>query len=216
MRSKMTLLAGALVALSMASVANAQATQPKQKGAVMLNVRITDVSPSGKDAILTAAGAGSGLAAEVKDGWAPTIGLSYFLTDNVAVEVIAGTTRHTVRAVGPATDVAVYKTWVLPPIVSLQYHFAPKSQVSPYVGVGANYMLFHSGKDLNGFTVDVKDGFGYALQAGTDIAVQGPWSVNLDVKKVFFDTRASVNGGALTSKVKLDPWVISAGVGYKF
>ena len=60
------------------------------------------------------------------------------------------------------------------------------------------------------------DGFGYALQAGVDVALEGPWSANLDVKKVFVETDASINGGALKSKVKLDPWVVSAGFGYKF
>ena len=146
----------------------------------------------------------------------PSIGLSYFLSDHVAVEVIATTTEHQVRARGPATDLTVHKTWVLPPVVSLQYQFAPAAQVSPYVGVGVHYMLFHNGKNRNGFSVKLKDGFGYALQTGVDVAVGGPWSANVDVKKVFFDTRASISGGTLKSKVNLDPWVVSAGVGYKF
>ncbi len=45
----------------------------------------------------------------------PTIGLSYFVTDKIAVEVIAGTTRHTVKAVGAGTDVEVHKTWCCRP-----------------------------------------------------------------------------------------------------
>jgi len=215
MRSKAALLAGAL-AFGIAGAAQAQVLQPKQKGLVMANIRATNVSPSGEDAIVTAAGASSGLSAKVGDGWAPTVGFSYFVTDHVAVELIAGTTRHTVRAVGPGADVAVHRTWVLPPVVTLQYHFAPQARISPYVGAGLNYMIFYSGKDRNGFAVDLKDGVGYALQAGTDVAIQGPWSLNLDVKKVFFDTTAEINAGALSSKVNLDPWVVSAGLGYKF
>ena len=203
-------------ALALTGAASAQDFQPKTKGLVMLNVRASAVVPSGSDPILTAAGAATGLRADVKTDYKPSIGLSYFLSDNVAVEVIATTTEHKVRARGPATDVTVHKTWVLPPVVSLQYHFAPAAQVSPYVGMGLNYMLFHSSRNQNGFTVKLKDGFGYALQTGVDVAVGGPWSANVDVKKVFFDTKASINGGTLKSKVNLDPWVISAGVGYKF
>ena len=71
-------------------------------------------------------------------------------------------------------------------------------------------------KDKNGFTVDLDDGFGYALQAGADIGIQGPWSLNVDVKKVWFNTDADVNDGALKSDVDLDPWVVSVGVGRKF
>jgi outer membrane protein len=70
-------------------------------------------------------------------------------------------------------------------------------------------MIFYSGEDLNGFKVDVDDGFGYSLQAGADIAVTGPWSVNVDVKKVFFETdRQRINNGALRSDVTLDPLVV--------
>lgn len=208
-------LAG-VAALALAGTAQAQDFQPKEKGTLMLNTRITSVAPDQKDPIVTAAGAATGLNAEVGDDVMPTIGLSYFLTDNVAVEVIAGTTKHDVKAKGGATDVLVHQTWVLPPIVSVQYHFNPKGQVSPYVGAGLNYMLFYSGKDKNGFKVDIDNGFGYSLQAGVDVALKGKWSANVDVKKVFFETDASINGGALKTKVKLDPLVASVGVGYKF
>ncbi len=212
--ARFALAAGA--ALALAGAAQAQDFQPKAKGLVMLNVRVTDVAPDAGDAIKTGAGAATGLHADVKEDVMPTIGLSYFLTDHVAVEVIAGTTKHTVKAVGPGTNVTVHDTWVLPPVVALQYHFAPQARFSPYVGAGLNYMIFYSGKDKNGFKVKLKDGVGYALQAGADYALKDKWSLNVDVKKVFFDTRATINGGALTSKVKLDPWVVSAGVGYKF
>lgn len=209
------LLAG-VAALALAGTANAQEFTPKHKGLIMLNVRATDVSPDANDAITTAAGAATGLHVDVKDDVVPTIGLSYFLTDHVAIEAIAGTSKHTIKAKGAGVDVAVHDTWVVPPVVTLQYHFAPEAKFSPYVGAGLNYMIFYSGKDKNGFNVKLKDGFGYALQAGADIATKGPWSVNVDVKKVFFQTDAKINGGALKSKVNLDPWVVSAGFGYKF
>lgn len=203
-------------ALTLAAGAQAQDFQPKAKGHLILNTRVTSVSSDADAAIVTAAGAATGLHVDVGDDVMPTVGIHYFFTDNVAVELVLGTTRHTIRAQGPATDVVVHKTWVLPPIATVQYHFAPAARVSPYVGAGLNYMMFYSGDDKNGFSVKLDDGVGYALQAGVDVAVQGAWSANLDVKKVFFDTDAKVNGGALKSKVNLDPWVVSAGVGYRF
>ena len=203
-------------ALVIAAPAAAQDFRPKEKGLLMLNARVSGVLTDAEDPILTAGGVDSGLKAKVGDDVMPTLGLTYFLTDNLAIEAIVGTTQHEVKAVGPGTDVKVHETWVLPPVVSLQYHFAPQAKVSPYVGAGINYMIFYGGEDENGFKVDIDDGFGYALQAGVDVALQGPWSANLDVKKVFFETDASINGGALKSKVKLDPWVVSAGFGYKF
>jgi outer membrane protein len=199
------------------SAAHAQdAVKPKAKGDLVLNVRVTDVAPDAGDSIVTAAGAASGLKAEVNDDIKPTIGLTYFLTDKVAVEVIAGTTQHTVKAVGPGTDAAVHKTWVLPPVVSLQYHPFPAAKFSPYVGAGLNYMLFYGDKDLNGFKVKLDNGFGYALQVGADVPLSPRYNLNIDVKKVWFETDAKINGGALKSKVNLDPIVASVGIGYRF
>lgn len=209
--------AAALVAaLAVAGVAQAQDFKPKAKGDIVLNVRVTDVAPTGSDPIVTLAGAATGLRAKASYDVMPTVGLTYFLTDNIAVEAIAGTTNHTVRAKGPGVDVKVKETWVLPPIVTLQYHFAPEARVSPYVGAGVNYMLFYSGSDKNGFNLHIDDGFGAALQAGVDIAMRDQWTINLDAKKVFFETDAVDRTNGIKTKVTLNPWVLSAGVGYRF
>jgi len=209
----MTLATGAATG-AMAQTANDW--QVARKGDWIVTGRVTDVSSSADDAIFTSAGAATGLAVDVGHDVMPTLGFTYFLTDNVSVEAILGATQHEIRAQGGATDVAVHATWVLPPVVTLQYRPMPEARVSPYVGAGVNYMLFFEGKDRNGFTVELEDGFGYALQAGADVAVTGPWTLNVDVKKVWFDTEATINGGALTSDVGLDPWVVSVGFGRKF
>ncbi len=211
-RYALALLAG----LAMAGAAHAEDFQPKAKGLVMLNVRLTDVDPKAGNDLLTAANVDTTLNAEVSSSVMPTIGLTYFLTDNWAIEAIAGTTKHKISASG--TPVA--ETWVLPPVVSLQYHFNPKGRVSPYLGAGVNYMLFYNTKDQKGFKdTKVSDGFGYALQAGADIATSGPWSLNVDVKKIYYQTDATTTlkpATKLHSSVDLDPWVVSLGFGYKF
>ena len=203
-------------ALAIAAPAAAQDFRPKEKGLLMLNARISGVLADAEEPILTGGGADSGLKAKVGDDVMPTLGLTYFLTDNLAIEAIAGTTQHEVKAVGPGTDVKVHETWVLPPVVTLQYRPTPNATISPYVGAGVSYMAFFSGKDKNGFEVDLDDGFGVALQAGADWNISGPWTLNLDAKKVWFDTDAKINGGALKSSVSLEPWVVSVGVGRKF
>lgn len=211
-----TTVAAFAAALAVTAGAQAQDFQPKVKGGVVLNVRITEVAPQGSDPITTLAGASTGLRAKANYDVMPTIGVTYFFTDNLAVEAIAGTTQHTIRAKGGATDVKVKDTWVLPPVVSLQYHLAPQARFSPYVGAGVNYMLFYAGDDKNGFDLKIDDGFGLALQAGVDIATRDRWSVNLDVKKIFFETDAVDRTNGIKTKVTLNPWVASAGVGYRF
>jgi outer membrane protein len=216
MKIKYLPFAAAGAAMALAGAARAEDFQPKAAGTIMLNVRVSDVSPVADDAVTTLAGAPTGLKVKATDSVMPTIGLTYFITNNWAVEAIAGTTQHTIKAVGGSTDIAVKDTWVLPPVVSVQYHFAPAAKFSPYLGAGVNYMIFYSGSDRNGFQVKLNNGFGAALQAGADIALHGRWSLNADVKKVFFETRARDTKNGVQSNVHLDPWVLSAGVGYKF
>jgi outer membrane protein len=216
--SRYILAAGAAaLVLAAASAASAQEQdfQPKAAGTWMLNLRVSDVAPTGSYPV-KASGVATGITAEVSDSFAPTLGISYFITDNVAVELIAGTSRHTVSATAAGTTADVYSTWVLPPTLDLQYHPLPNARVSPYVGAGVNYMLFYAGSDEPGYTTKVHDGFGWVAQAGVDVATRGPWSLNLDAKKIFFRTDAEINGGALTTRVKLDPWVLSVGLGRKF
>jgi outer membrane protein len=222
MKRKMT-LAAAVAVMTLASGAatgamaqSANDWQVARKGDWIVTGRITEVSSGADDSIFTGGGVDTGLNVDVGHDVMPTLGFTYFLTDNISVEAILGATRHQIRARGGGTDVAVHETWVLPPVVTLQYRPLPEARVSPYVGAGINYMLFFDGKDQNGFTVDLEDGFGYALQAGADIALTGPWTLNVDVKKVWFETEATINGGALTSDVNLDPWVVSVGFGRKF
>lgn len=208
--------AGLTLAALAAVPAVAQDWQVARKGDWIVTGRITDVSSNASDAITTSAGGATGLKVDVGNSVMPTLGFTYFVTDNLSVEAILGATRHEIRAQGGTTDVAVHETWVLPPVVTLQYRPAPDARVSPYVGAGINYMLFFGGDNRNGFDVSLDDGLGYALQAGADVAISGPWTVNLDVKKVWFSSDATINGGALQSDVNLDPWVVSLGLGRKF
>lgn len=150
---------------------------------------------------------------DVSNEFVPEVDFSYFVTDNIALELIAATTRHDVSL--PGTPLG--KVSLLPPTLTVQYHFLPKSQFSPYVGAGLNYTFFYDEDAPGGAitSVDYKNHVGYALQAGVDYALTGNWSVNLDVKKIFLKTDVSVNGGPDTG-VDLDPWIIGVGVGYRF
>ena len=152
---------------------------------------------------------------------APEADFSYFFTDNVAVELIAATTRHTLSADGTAIGkVDVGSTWVLPPTVTLQYHFMPKSRFSPYIGAGLNWTLFYSGSPatpvVKGFRLD--NNFGAAVQVGADYNFTGRWFANIDVKQIFLNTTAHLNTelGPVTAKTSLDPLVVGVGIGYRF
>jgi outer membrane protein len=103
-------------------------------------------------------------------------------------------------------------------VLTLQYHFQPDQTFSPYVGAGINYTLPYS-EDAAGGAVqklEVDGSFGYALQAGADFWLNDNWGLNLDVKKVWVDVDASINDGAIKGNVELNPWIVGAGVSYRF
>ena len=218
---RIAVLAAAACAMAVLSAAPTFAdgsTSVPATGKWLINLRATDVIPDANNPIFAAGGAYTGLNAQVGDSVMPTLGIDYFVTPQISAEVVLGFTHHTVDAVAAAdgSRTKVHSTWVLPPILTLKYHPFPDAKISPYVGVGANLMVFFSGQDYNGFTTHLSDRFGYDFQAGMDIPVQGPWSLNLDAKKSFIHSRATINGGALYSNVTVSPWVISAGFGRRF
>lgn len=154
----------------------------------------------------------------VGDAVAPEADLSYYFTDFVSAELIAATTQHSLTHSG-AGDLG--RTWLLPPTLTVQYHPMPDAQFSPYVGAGLNYSLFYGEESAkgNGITgLDVNGGIGYALQAGADYWIDEHWGVNMDVKKLFLNVDAKMNVGAtpVTADIDLDPWIVGAGVSYRF
>lgn len=155
---------------------------------------------------------------EADNAVVPEVDFSYFFTDNIAAELIVATSPHDLSAKGTSLgDLDLGDTMILPPTLTVQYHFSPKSQFSPYVGAGINYTMTYNeddGKDTTALEAD--NGFGWALQAGMDYWVDEHWGLNFDVKKIWVDVDASINNGAITGNVELDPWIVGAGVSYRF
>lgn len=157
--------------------------------------------------------------ARTTDAFVPELDFTYFLTKNIAAELILATTKHNVEvADSTAGDLGLGTVWTLPPVLTLQYHFMPDNAFSPYVGAGVNYTITYGadkGRSVN--AISYSDEFGYAFQAGFDYALNDKWSFNLDIKKAFVDTDIVVNGGAINAKgTDLDPWVFGVGFGYRF
>ncbi|RVU36534.1 OmpW family protein [Hwanghaeella grinnelliae] len=206
----------ALVAATlMSSAAMAEGFKTKEAGDILIRARGIGVVPDESSSISVIGGE-----AEASNEYVPELDISYFITDNIALELIAATTDHDVNVKGSAlgADVDLADVSLLPPTLTVQYHFLPKNRFSPYLGAGLNYTFFYDEKAAGGAvsSVDFENGIGYALQAGLDIAIDGNWSANLDVKKVFLNTDVKVNGGAINADVDLDPWIFGVGIGYRF
>ncbi|MBB4955403.1 outer membrane protein [Agrobacterium vitis] len=162
--------------------------------------------------------AGSGISSS--DTVTPELDFSYYFTDNIAAELILGTTYSNVSGTGSIAGLGkLGKTWLLPPTLTLQYHFTDFGAFKPYVGAGVNYTMFYNQSATGATTdLDIKNTLGGALQVGFDYMLDQHWGVNFDVKKLYLrpDFEATVGGSRVKGSAKLDPWLIGAGVTYRF
>lgn len=211
--------------LAAAMIAAAAAATPAQaeQGDVLLRARGILVAPTEDSSGIEPAFPNDEVS--VSNSVTPEVDISYFLTDHLALELIAATSKHDVNGKGGLEPVGeLADTWVLPPTLTLQYHFAPSAKVRPYVGAGLNYTLFYSEDASDGLEdaigdtkVELEDSFGFALQAGVDFDITEKLFLNLDVKYIDIDTKAKLTTGALVNRVKvsIDPIVVGVGIGMK-
>jgi outer membrane protein len=211
---KKTLLAVALATALAPSFAMAE------KGDIVVRLRATQVSPDTNSSLgkyVPSLGAGANL--KVDDNTIPEIDFSYYITKNIAAELILAVgTRHTVTAHNTILgNVDLGKVNLLPPTLLAQWHFNPDQTFDPYLGAGVSYIrAMDNGLDLNGTPIRIeRNSWGPALQAGMDWNLQDRWLLNVDVKKIWFDTDVKMNGAKI-DKLDIDPWVVSVGFGKKF
>ncbi|MEZ0232128.1 MAG: OmpW family protein [Methylophilaceae bacterium] len=171
-------------------------------------------------------GAGAGSKLEVDGNTIPEFDISYYLTKNIALElVLAIGTRHDVKVNGAngVVDENLGSVNLLPPTLTAQWHFRPDQTFDPYLGAGFNYTRFMdsnlksgaSGNNLGDINVD-RNSWGLAFQAGFDINLDGGWLINADVKKIWIDTDVKLANGTKIDHLDIDPWVIGIGFGKKF
>ena len=189
-----------------------------EQGDFLVRGRLISVSPDEKSTIGVIGGE-----AKVGGEVTPELDFTYFVTDNIGMELILATTKHSVSANGTALgDLDLGSVWLLPPTLTMQYHFTDLGKFKPYVGAGLNYTMFYNAKSGPvADSVKYKNKFGFALQAGGDFEMANDMFFNIDVKKLFLKTDVTVDattaaGAVVPANVTLNPWVFGIGIGKKF
>jgi len=187
-----------------------------------IRLRALAVVPDERDRGVFAGGAlvpGAGVS--VNNAVVPELDITYFFTPNIAAELILGVTRHSAFGTGTIAGLGrLGSTWLLPPTLTLQYHFTNFGAFRPYVGVGANYTFFFNESDGALVNFRLRDAAGFALQAGFDYMITPNIGLNFDVKRLFLNTTATgtlgLGGPAVSSRIRLDPWLIGTGITFRF
>jgi outer membrane protein len=215
----------ALSALSLLLAGMAATPAMAEAGDTFIRVRGIMVAPNEDSTGITPAFPAETVS--VNNAVAPEVDITHMLTNNFGVELIAATTKHSISGTTGTTGAIgkLASTWVLPPTLTLQYHFAPEAKARPYVGAGVNWTLFYKEKASNGLeaavgqtNVNLSSSFGWAAQAGIDIDLNEKMFLNLDVKYIDLDTNARLRttaAGIQRVGVDINPFVFGVGVGFK-
>jgi outer membrane protein len=221
-----TILAAALAAAAFtAGSAHAQSA-----GSWGVTVNATQVTPnvsSGDLSPPSSPGTQIGVGSDLQ----PTVSISWMATDHLSVAVPIGAGfRQEITGAGSIAGVGKIGTVKSLPVTVLgQYRFLePNARLRPYVQAGVTYVHFYdeSGSaaldgtnPLNpvgghtGLSVDSK--WAGALGVGATFNVNDKWYVEAQWLRVFLKTTAHLSTGQSIA-VKLDPDVVSIGVGMRF
>ena len=152
---------------------------------------------------------------DVQDAFGLVFDLTYFLSPNWGVELLAAAPyTHDIDGAGALGVLGeIGETKHLPPALSLQYHFTPGQTFRPYVGAGLNYTLFFddstnaalhqgivdtangalgtnfSGGDTN---LSIDESFGPVFTAGVDFDFGADWFWNFNVRYILIDADATL------------------------
>lgn len=212
-----TLSTTALAALTLAAAA--LPAQAQDTGTWLVRARAVHLDSANKDGT-NVPGVGN-LGLSINNKTLPEVDISYFLTPNLAAELILTYPQKQTVYVGALNNAVAGTFKHLPPTLTLQYHVTGLQGFRPYVGAGLNYTNISSVKldgasTALGAKVDLKrNSVGLALQAGVDIPLGGGWLLNADVKKVQIGTKVLANGASI-GKFKVDPLLVGIGIGKRF
>jgi len=223
---KAAFFSGTVAALALAaSPASAQ-----EAGDIQLKLFATAVLPDGKitEVVNNGLGLPAGTQTAADDNYVPTIAAEYFVSPNFSLETICCVTQHDVDGRGALAGAGlVSNANIIPATLTAKYHFGEAGGIRPYVGAGPTYFIFidekpgATARTLGATSQRLNDHFGVALQAGVDIPVNdNGMSLSLDAKRYFLRTTARWFNAAgtevLETRHRLDPWVLSAGIAFRF
>ena len=152
------------------------------------------------------------LGLDVKDTIDVALDGTYFVTPNIGLNLLATflNTEVTAKGLGSLGSVDL-----LPPILTVQWHFLPQAQVRPYVGIGFNYNHFtRASGTLSAIHTKIENKFGGVVQVGMDYMLTKSLSLNADLK--YLQVKPEVRTDLGTDKLNLRATIIGVGLGYRF
>ncbi len=192
-----TALLATLAAFGLASPVFAQS-----QGDITVGLGLAYVNPKSDTGTLD-----GGLETDIDSSTRPAFTVEYFIRDNIGIEVLgAWPFKNDINIDGLGK---IGETKVLPPTVSLQYHFPTNGPLKPFVGAGLNYTFIystHSRGELGTSHLQVDNSWGVAAHVGADYWFDENRAMRADLRWIDMDADVHLNGAKI-GKVNIDPLV---------
>lgn len=140
--------------------------------------------------------------------------LEYFFTPNFSTELVAAVSNVDVKVAGATVGSA----WLLPPSLYVKYHPMPQWKISPYVGVGVDWVYaWDEELDVLGADLDIEDSFGWAAKVGADIKITENLYANVDVMYLNNQTEYNIDAAGISgADLDIKVWSYNIGMKYRF
>ena len=113
------ILVAVMAVMGLTNLATAQDAPADNDGKWQFRLRGIVISPD-ESADIEAIGGD----VDISNAVVPEFDITYFFNDNWSLELILGTAKHDVEAVGTDVgDIDLGSVWLLPPTLTAQYHF---------------------------------------------------------------------------------------------
>lgn len=158
-------------------------------------------------------------------GYGGEASTSYFFTNNILAELSLAmiflrshnstllAISNNYRGVPPGKSKRIL---LFPLTATVLYSIAPYGGIQPYIGAGAHATYVRTGIK----SAKIKNGFGPVIQGGVDLVAKDYTLINFDIKQYLFSPKITykppLTSSNISSKIKLNPLIISLGIGFKF
>lgn len=207
----------------------AGAAQAQSAGTWLGRVGATQIRPQVDSGDLSAPSL-AGTKADINPDTQPGGGITYMLTDNIAVDVpLALPFTNEIVGAGAIAGVGkIGEVRAVPATVLGQYRFGgANAKFRPYLDAGLTYARFYKargtaaltaltgGTPANPTTLKVDSKVAITVGVGGSLMLNERWFIEGHVTKTFLKTRTTLSTGQ-TLDTKLDPTALSLALGYKF
>lgn len=221
---------GAAALVLVAAAAAPVGASAQLAGSLLARVGVTQIRPDVSSGNLTAPTLFAGSQIDMKSATQPTAGLTYMVTDNIALDLpLSAGFKHDIVGAGAIGGVGrIGEVKLLPISLMAQWRlFDAQAPLRPYLGIGPTYAKFYKarstaaltaltgGTPASPTTIEVDSKWALTVQAGASYRVSPRWFIDATVHKTALRTRMRLSSGQ-SLDADPDPWMLSVGFGYRF